>query len=338
MRQQRRAERRRAGRPTTAQRRTTQMSERQLQRLVLALAGIGLAALVAILSIGFYRSNIAPPGRTVAETTAGVITLREVVPIAKLIRLSNGLPDNHVGTLPQDGMNLLIRDAILRERTGPAFDVEVTQADLDILMVSQFEPAESFEGQTPVTLTEAGRKEYEDFLDIVDVSDEEYQRYLEGELYFNGVQTTLERILPEEMEQVLLHWIVVSNTRDAEAAKARLDEGEDFAAVAADVSQERSVADENGEVGWVPRGVFTELDEEIFALEAGQYTDPIAASFGVVVAYVTEGPVDHELSEQMRATLAAQQGSDWFQGQLVEAVVSYDFNEDDFNWVARQLR
>ncbi|MDA1215363.1 MAG: peptidylprolyl isomerase [Chloroflexi bacterium] len=338
MRQQRRAERRRAGRPTTAQKRATQTSERQLQRLVLALAGIGLAALVAILSIGFYRSNIAPPGRVVAETTGGAITLREVVPVAKLIRLSNGLADNFVGSLPQDGMNLLIRDAILRERTGPAFGVEVTQADLDIWLVSQFEPEESFEGQTPVTLTEAGRTQYEEFLDRAGVSDEEYQRYLEGELYFNGVQTTLERILPDEMEQVLLHWIVVSNTRDAEAAKARLDAGEDFATVAGEVSQERSIADENGEVGWVPQGVFTELDEAIFALEAGQYTDPIAASFGVVIAYVTEGPVDHELSEQMRTTLAGQQGSDWFQGQLVEAIVSYDFNDDDVNWVARQLR
>ena len=338
MRQQRRAERRRAGRPTTAQRRATRMSERQLQRLVLALAGVGLAALVAVLSIGFYRSTIAPPGRTVAETTAGEIKLRELVPTARLLRLSNGLPDNHVGSVPQDAMNLLVRDAVLSERAGPAFGVEVTQADLDILLVSQFEPPESFEGQTPVALTEAGRPEYQEFLNTIGVSDEEYLRYVEGQLYFNGIQTTLERLLPDEMEQVLLHWIVVSNTRDAEDAKARLDAGEDFATVADEVSQERAVADENGEVGWVPRGVFTELDEAIFALEAGQYTDPIPASFGVVVAYVTEGPEEHELSQEIRATLAGQQGSDWFQGQLVEAVVTYDFGEDDFNWVARQIR
>jgi hypothetical protein len=315
------------------------MSERQVQRLVLALAGIGLFALVAILSIGIYRSNISPPGRTVAETTAGEITLREVVPAAKLLRMSNGFADNYVGSLPQEAINLLIRDAVLRERTGPAFGVEVTQADLDFWMVSQFEPRETFEGKiTPVTLSDRGRKEYEDFLDSVGVRDEAYQRYLEGELYFNGVQTTLESILPDEMEQVLLHWIVVNNTRDAEAAKARLDDNEDFATVATDVSQERSVADPNGEVGWVPRGVFEELDEEIFALKAGQHTDPIATSFGVVVAYVSEGPGEHELSEQMRATLARQQGTDWFQGQLIEAVVTYDFSEDDFNWVAKQLR
>ena len=338
MRQQRRADRRKAGRPTTAQKRVTQISERQLQRMVLALAGIVLAVVVAILSIGIYRSNIAPPGRVVAETTAGVITLREVVPFAKLLRLSNGLPDNYVGSLPQDSMSLLLRNAILRERTGPTFSIDVTQADLNFFLGSQFEPEGSFDGQAPVTLTEAGRSKYEEFLDRVGVNDEEYQRYLEGQLYFNDVQTTLGSILPDDAEQVFLHWIVVSNMRDAEAAKSRLDAGEDFATVAGAVSQERSIADENGEVGWVPQGVFTELDEAIFGLEAGQYTGPIGASFGVVIAYVTEGPVDHELSGQMRATLASQQASDWFQNQIVEAIVSYDFDDDDINWVARQLR
>ena len=61
------------------------MSERQVQRLVLIFAGIGLVGLAAILSIGVYRSNIAPPGRIVAETTAGEITLRgHVLPIGGL--------------------------------------------------------------------------------------------------------------------------------------------------------------------------------------------------------------------------------------------------------------
>ena len=233
---------------------------------------------------------------------------------------------------------MLVRNSILNERAGSAFGIDITSADINLMLVSQFEPEESFEGKTPVVLTDLGEDEYKDFLKRVDVTDQEYREFLNGELYFTGIRTTLGKILPETMEQVLLNWIVVSNIRDARAAIKRLDSGEDFNVVAKQVSQEERVADENGQIGWVPKGIFEELDDAVFALKPGEYTEPIKTSFGIAIALVTQGPEEHELEERMRSSLAERQGANWFQAELIDALISYNLEDKDFEWVVEQLR
>lgn len=338
MRQQRRADRRRTNRLSVEQRRAGLTAENRAQKAILLVVVIGLLIVLVVLAIGFYRTRIAPPGKIVAETTERKIELRELVPILKLLTVSAAIQGNPRPPTPRSALDMLVRNSILNERANPAFGVDITSADVDLMLVSQFEPEESFEGKTPVVLTDLGEGQYKDFLKRADVTDQEYREFLNGELYFTGIRTTLGKILPEKKEQVLLNWIVVSNIRDARAAIKRLDAGEKFSLVVKQVSQEERVADENGQIGWVPKGIFTELDDAIFALKPGEYTEPIKTSFGIVIALVSQGPEENELEERMRSSLAERQGAEWFQAQLIDALIDYNLEEQDFEWVVEQLR
>ena len=68
----------------------------------------------------------------------------------------------------------------------------------------------------------------------------------------------------------------------AEEVVARLDAGEDFAALATELSEDPGSASAGGDLGWNEPGVFVpEFEEALFALEdAGQYTAPVQSQFG----------------------------------------------------------
>ena len=40
----------------------------------------------------------------------------------------------------------------------------------------------------------------------------------------------------------------------------------------------------------------------------------------------------------MRSSLAERQGAEWFQAQLIDALIDYNLEEQDFEWVVEQLR
>lgn len=68
----------------------------------------------------------------------------------------------------------------------------------------------------------------------------------------------------------------------AEAARARIDNGESFAAVAQDVSEDTGSAADGGALGVVQIGDFDPaFDEALFALEEGEVSQPVVSEFGV---------------------------------------------------------
>ena len=69
----------------------------------------------------------------------------------------------------------------------------------------------------------------------------------------------------------------------------RLRNGEDFAAVAAEVSADAGSKAQGGDLGWVGRGMFpTSFEEAVFALEAGAISDPVRTDQGFHVIRVDE--------------------------------------------------
>lgn len=94
--------------------------------------------------------------------------------------------------------------------------------------------------------------------------------------------------------------ILVRSNRDAsqamrsmamekiKAAKARLDAGESFAAVAKDVSND-STADKGGDLGFFPQGAMVpEFDETVFSLAEGEVSDIVETDFGFHIIQLNE--------------------------------------------------
>ncbi len=74
---------------------------------------------------------------------------------------------------------------------------------------------------------------------------------------------------------------------NAEAALARVNGGEEFTAVAKELSEDLGTKEEGGDLGWVVRGQmpFAEFDQALFALPAGGVSELVKTELGYHIIY-----------------------------------------------------
>lgn len=109
-------------------------------------------------------------------------------------------------------------------------------------------------------------------------------------------------------EQVHARQILLYNSDEAENIHAQLQTGTDFATLA---SQYDPLA--SGELGWFPRGYLTvpELDEAVFSLQPGEYTEIIETILGFHIVQVIEKDTQHLLSPGAYQTVKVQAVQNW---------------------------
>ena len=118
---------------------------------------------------------------------------------------------------------------------------------------------------------------------------------------------------PDVLEYRASH-LLVETEEEAEAAKARIDEGEEFAAVATDVSIDPAGQQNGGDLGWFSEGMMVdEFQDAILALDIGEVSDPFESQFGWHVATL----VDERIQPQPEFDQVAPQ----LMGELQEAAV-----------------
>ncbi|HUR49287.1 MAG TPA: peptidylprolyl isomerase [Acidimicrobiales bacterium] len=111
--------------------------------------------------------------------------------------------------------------------------------------------------------------------------------------------------------------ILVATPEEAVAAKARIDGGEDFAAVASETSIDPGSGANGGELGCVPSGSFVpEFESVMETLPIGQVSAPTQTQFGshlILVTGRTTQPIDEVRAEiRQRLLSEGQAGFDAF--------------------------
>jgi parvulin-like peptidyl-prolyl isomerase len=94
---------------------------------------------------------------------------------------------------------------------------------------------------------------------------------------------------PSQFAEVCAAHILVATKAEAEDVAARLDDGEDFATVAAEVSTDTGSAASGGNLGCVARGVTVpEFEDALFATPEGEISDPVETQFGFHIIEVLQ--------------------------------------------------
>ena len=103
--------------------------------------------------------------------------------------------------------------------------------------------------------------------------------------------------------------ILVATEEEAQDVIERIEGGEDFAAVAADVSTDPGSGPAGGELGPLQIGAFVpEFEEAALALEPGELSEPVQTQFGFHIIRTTAPPTLEEVREEVEAAAAQQAG------------------------------
>lgn len=130
--------------------------------------------------------------------------------------------------------------------------------------------------------------------------------------------------------------ILVDTEDEANAAMARLDEGEDFGAIASEISTDTGSAANNGELPCgSPSGYVEPFRLAVLDATVGEvYPVAVESQYGYHIILVTEltEPTDDELAESVREAAIAAEVQEWFNGVMESAEVTV--NEEFGTWQA----
>ncbi len=220
---------------------------------------------------------------------------------------------------------LLARE-ILLQGLGADFDLELDQTEVDSVygdLIAQMEEA----AMTP-----------EDFLGVPDASVAMVRFNAEiGVIREQVVEGLIQQ--PETIEAffsepvayttVCVRHVLVATTEEAEDVLARLDGGEDFAAVATEVSLDTGTP--GGDLGCSPAGRYVpEFAQASVTADIGALTGPIETDFGFHLLVVDErtAPTEEEVKADPQAHLTDADvnaiWTEWFNETLQTAEVTLD--------------
>lgn len=159
-----------------------------------------------------------------------------------------------------------------------------------------------------------------------------------GDVTDEEVQTALAE-QTAGMTEVCARHILVATEEEALTAKQRLEDGEDFATVAGELSTDPSAADNGGDLGCAPAQQYVpEFRDAAVSAELETLTDPVETQYGfhILEVYERNEPEADALpaEEDIRASLAESSGVEAVQAWLTEIVEAADVtvNEEYGTW------
>lgn len=238
--------------------------------------------------------------------------------------------------------------------TSLSVSVIVTDAEVDRLLAVQHErraialaeiPAADF--RTEIVVTD---DDVEDFyaanqsefmtaervaLEYVELDTRELvsEAEVEEEELRNRYEAAMIRFMTPERRHAAHILITADGEHDADSARElawslhrRIDEGEDFAALAREYSQDPGSSDGGGDLGWIEPGVMVSAFEDaLYALEPGEVSDPVESGFGwhlirLMAVDEPRGQSFEEARQEILAELLEEQAEDLYY-ELSERVI-----------------
>ncbi len=147
---------------------------------------------------------------------------------------------------------------------------------------------------------------------------------LKAQLYRQRLQESVlaELDLSRTEAQVWARHILVADETLAKEIYDRLQQGEDFCALAAEFSTDTSNKDTCGDLNWFPKGqMVMEFEEAAFALEVGEISQPVKSSFGYHIIQ-SLGNEERPLSDSEYQTLQDTKFQEWLDARKAGRQIS----------------
>lgn len=291
------------------QKREAEKAERRRRKknTIITVASI-LAVIAIVIGVGYYFIYAMPMQRTIISVNGEKISIDYLV---KRCLMSDD-PEDINSVRYQLAYELLIKQG------SPEYGITITEADIDQAI------RDAAKG-TSEDISDAEVQEwFRQQLNSSQLSKAEFREYIMVSLMAQQLQELLEALVPTVGEQVHLHYILIEDYVTAEQIKARLDEGEDFATIASEVSIDTESAEDGGDKGWVPidvldfsvKYVVEDLDigeiSMLVPVGSGESTDTSVDAFAPYAIFmISEKAVSMEIAEEYMEVLRMSALKNW---------------------------
>ncbi len=258
------------------------------------IGGIGILVVFALILIayGYYSQNIQPRGETVFSVGDRAY---DYAYLEKRIDADIASGEFQVNDIQTSVANtvLKIQNEELVRLTAREKGVSITDEELEARMrqelnVPESAPRERFAAALQLELQNSGLSlaQYEEIVTSLALEDK--------------LREQIATLVPAEGEQVDLLILQTSTRESAQAALDRINAGEEFQDVAAEVSVHTS-KQVGGEFGWAPRGLLPKsIEDTIFALTGrSQVVEDDLGFFVFEVRDKQTRPIDDALKERV---------------------------------------
>jgi len=306
-------------RPSSAVRRDDERRVQVILRIAIALVAV---VVVGVGAFGYYQTSVKPKGESVIRVGDRAFDigymerrLRYEIhdPNSDPLVLSNA--NSAVATALQDVQNEEL------DRLGAAeLGISVSEDEIDADIRLQLRVPET--ADTSV-FSEAYRNEVRQS----GLRPSEYREVVAARLLEEKLRQSFRAQIPATTEQIRLRDILVQQA-DLQKVLDRLKAGEDFAAVASEVSLDTTTKDKGGEMDWQPRGGMPPAAESaVFSLAVGQVSEPVYLSGGYYLYQVLEKAADREVTADQQQQIEDQMYTDWRSGVAQQFPVVYADND-----------
>jgi parvulin-like peptidyl-prolyl isomerase len=286
---------------------------------------IGIATGILI-----YRNTRAPFRTTVLEVNDTSIKMEYFLKRVFVAR-----------TNPRAMLQTLVDEEIIKQTVvQPPYSIKVSDKEIDRAI------GEAVSGQSETTDEHTFDALYNQQLERTGFSAEEYRELVQTNLLKQGLVRYLIERIPTVAEQVHLYMIARGSLADAQEVKRRLDDGEDFFALAGELNVDEQLKARGGDLGWYPRNALPEnLARTAFEeLNVGQPSSPLAIDGQLaVIILVGERAAARRIEEEMLQHLKSRALQDWLQEEyrhhrVVVHGLKNGFNSETEAWVQWQLQ
>jgi len=156
------------------------------------------------------------------------------------------------------------------------------------------------------------------------ISLDDYKRLIiKPALARQRTREVLEARSPDHGEEVHAYHILLPTEDAAKEARRRVvEQGQDFGAVASELSTDTTTKPNGGDLGYAPRGIYVKpFEDAAFALPVGAVSDPVQTEFGWHIIKVTDHPQDRTYDDSVYRQLRDKQFQAWLDDQTAKAKV-----------------
>jgi foldase protein PrsA len=309
--------------------------EKSISRLIWILISLIIVVIIGLVSYWGYDSYVAAWRQPVVKVNETTVDMNHFV---KMLRFYSRNPDIAIDAISYPYQVLqIIEDNELIRQGAHDLNIQVPPDEVTEEIRGFLMPPTEDEGNATQPEVDLD-KLYNQWLDTIQLSNEEYRQLVETDLLETRITEYLRELnVPTEAEQVHLNIILLGNETTASEVIEKLKAGGNFTELAVEYSLVEELRESGGDVGWVPRGIYPELDDVAFALEVGNVTEPILTGQGYYIVRVSEKADSMNVPEEFQVFLADGEFQKWLQEQREAGIIEEFLDQDKINWAIEQL-